>query len=137
MGESPKPRTFRLTDETIRKLDQMQIAFAPMPRNRTDMLNIVIDLFHSIIFGEGILERLSGVLQGLHRSALQYEFPREGKPGPARIAEVGSPDSRRSGVLGTTHRRTGRATVVLGSKIYPFCASFRLGFKSAQQGIVS
>jgi hypothetical protein len=68
MGEWVKTRTFRLTDETMRQMQEIQDAFAPFFGNATDTLRGVVSMFHSLLFGRGILERVAGVLQGLQRN---------------------------------------------------------------------
>ncbi len=68
MGESAKARSFRLSDETMRQIEDLQKALEPMAANPTDTLRIAIFLLHAeIVQGQTVrpiwegLQRLQSV----------------------------------------------------------------------------
>jgi len=74
MGEANKPKTFRLSDETIRQLAELQGVLGPMSVNPTDTLRIVIALAHADVCEGQKVQPLWSALQGLQSKTL-YDAP--------------------------------------------------------------
>jgi hypothetical protein len=145
MGEWVKPRTFRLSDDAMRKVHEIEDAFSPVAENATDALRIMIDLFHSKLFGGGIVERVAGALQCLHRNTSYDRAPLaaapEGKapilgaqPGPVREVSLAG-DSRRVSNGPMEFRRVQRrAKVESATSLYAYRPTSFRGIRLLQVG---
>lgn len=144
MGEWKKARNIKWGSDTERKVGEIQDAFSPFCANRSATIRTMIDMFHTIIFTDGILEKLGDVFQGLqmaHR-VRTFEVPSPGKPGPIRATlarDLEDRKARRTGTNSTTCRvaRAVAAAIPVGrsqrryaSGITPSVLRFRSSFAS-------
>lgn len=113
MGVETKPTSFRLPDEALRQLDELQHAFSPAAKNRADCLTLLVALAHSAVIVRGriatAIERMQRLLSSEFVAQTEIEFPAaapiEGRAKPlGRAASRGSGASRRLEVNGLTRR---------------------------------
>jgi hypothetical protein len=74
MGLEKRCTTFRLSEETLEELEQIQRAFFPFAEDRSSTLRITVRLVFALIFTPMTMADLMWVLQRLHRNTSQYEF---------------------------------------------------------------
>jgi hypothetical protein len=88
MGVEKKSITFRLSEQTLIKLDAIRGAFDPFAEDRSSTLRIVISIMYALLFTPAILVDFRALLQRLHRNTLQdnvvqLRLPLSGRNEPA------------------------------------------------------
>ena len=85
MGKELQPKTFKLDEGHVRKLAEIEDAFAPFTDGKSATVRFLVDTMHALIFTKGTLEAVVESLQGLLRITSYYR----GIPTPAAPDAVG------------------------------------------------
>ena len=88
MGKELQPKTFKLNEDHVRKLSEIEDAFAPFTDGKSATVRFLVDMMHALIFTKGTLQAVVESLQCLLRTSSYYqaEF---GIPTPAAPDAVG------------------------------------------------
>ena len=88
MGKELQPKTFKLNEDHVRKLAEIEDAFAPFTDGKSATVRFLIDTMHVLLFTKDTLQVIVEGLQGLLRTTSYYqaEF---GIPTPAAPDAVG------------------------------------------------
>ena len=101
MGKELQPRTFKLDEGHVRKLTEIETAFAPFTDGKSATVRFLIDTMHALIFTKGTLQTIVDGLQGLLRTSSYYQADFGGIPSLAapdavgeRLAEIAEDDRK-------------------------------------------
>jgi len=85
LGVEMKTVSLKLSEQTMRQVDELQHAFSPFTENRSQVFRVVVEIMHSLVFTKGTLkafvERLQGMLRNNSYFQLEFEFPSHAAPG--------------------------------------------------------
>ena len=111
--------SLKLSEQTMRQVDELQSAFAPFTENRSQTFRVAIEILHSLVFTKGTLRALVGRLQGMLRNnsyfQLEFEFPSHAAPGAA--GSVAVEDGDRPRVISISRRSRLSALEMEASRI--------------------
>jgi len=89
MGVEMKTVSLKLSEQTMKQVDELRDAFWPFTENRSQVFRVLVEIVHSLVFTKGtlkaIVERLQGMLRNTSYFQLEFEFP----PSSAAEADAG------------------------------------------------
>ena len=113
MGVEMRTVSLKLSEQTLKQVDELRAAFSPFTENRSQVFRVLVEIVHSLVFTTGNLKALVERLQGMLRntSYFQTEFDFPALAAPEKDAGLASQEvagrrprivsiSRRSAVLG-------------------------------------
>jgi len=89
MGKELQPKTFKLDEGHVRKLAEIEDAFAPFTDGKSATVRFLIDTMHALLFTKGTLQVIVEGLQGLLRTTSYYQADFCGIPSLAAPDAVG------------------------------------------------
>jgi hypothetical protein len=85
VGIEMRTVSLKLSEQTMRQVDDLQNAFAPFTENRSQVFRVVVEIMHSLVFTKGTLkafvDRLQGMLRNNSYFQMEFDFPSLAAPG--------------------------------------------------------
>jgi hypothetical protein len=123
MGVEMKSVSLKLSEETMKQVDELRAAFHPFTENRSQVFRVVVEIMHSLVFTKGtlksIVERLQGMLRNTSYFQTEFEFPAHAAP--EKDAGLGDLGQTRPRIVSIS-RRSGR---VVGREMAALCPPFK------------
>jgi hypothetical protein len=98
--------SLKLSEETMKQVDELRAAFHPFTENRSQVFRVVVEIMHSLVFTKGtlksIVERLQGMLRNTSYFQTEFEFPAHAAP--EKDAGLGDGQSLRPRIVSISRR---------------------------------
>ena len=108
MGVEMRTVSLKLSEETMKQVDELRDAFHPFTENRSQVFRVIVDIMHSLVFTKGtlktIVERLQGMLRNTSYFQTEFEFPAHAAPETGVGLAADNLDARQPRVISISRR---------------------------------
>lgn len=124
MGIEMRSVSLKLSEETMKQVDELRDAFHPFTENRSQVFRVMIEIMHSLVFTKGtlksIVERLQGMLRNTSYFQTEFDFPAHAAPGTDAGLSMDETTVRRSPRVLSISRRCRVAVLGMEAWASPF-----------------